>query len=283
MRVVRFWWLVLLISSLFLAEWPVAADAQSPVLCDDDSQCAPLNSTAGNLYYCKGVEKKVGQDAFGFLDVQIAKQGVCTCLYGNFEVTIPGISQSNICEFLKSNSSPLIAFVNVIVIFVIVVVIAIGVISILIAGYLYLTAGGSAPRVETAKTLIGAALLGIIIAVSAYVILNTISPQFASNVQEPRFGASDDNYSTPKDQDLVVDASNGLLANDPGNALKVVTINGSAVGPVGLEINLASGSMIIVDQDGSFNYMPAAGFTGQDTFTYTNSNGDTSTVTIRVI
>jgi hypothetical protein len=40
---------------------------------------------------------------------------------------------------------------------------------------------------------------------------------------------------------------------------------------VGTAIILASGAALTVNADGSFTYVPAAGFEGQDTFTF---NGD---------
>ncbi|HBE90154.1 MAG: hypothetical protein A3E37_00890 [Candidatus Andersenbacteria bacterium RIFCSPHIGHO2_12_FULL_46_9] len=48
-------------------------------------------------------------------------------------------------------------------------------VGIVIGGYIYMTAGGSADRVQLAKTWIIAALLGITIALTAFVLLNTIS------------------------------------------------------------------------------------------------------------
>ncbi len=57
-------------------------------------------------------------------------------------------------------------------------IIGVGLIVVVAAGYIYMTAGGDGSKVEMAKTMIRAALLGIILALSAVMILRTISPQF---------------------------------------------------------------------------------------------------------
>ncbi len=67
-------------------------------------------------------------------------------------------------------------------------------------------------------------------------------------------------YTTSDQGSLAVDAAHGLLA-------------GAAGGPVQLTAttNPQHGSLT-VDPDGSFEYIPYAGFTGTDTFSYTVSN-----------
>ena len=69
-----------------------------------------------------------------------------------------------------------------------------------------------------------------------------------------------DNYATADTGTLAVDSRHGPLANDKG-------------GPVQLVSNTqpAHGSLTL-NPDGSFNYVPQAGFTGADTFTYTVAN-----------
>ena len=49
------------------------------------------------------------------------------------------------------------------------------VVSIVIGGYIYMTAGGDADRVRTAKVWIGSAILGIILALLAWLILASIA------------------------------------------------------------------------------------------------------------
>ena len=88
--------------------------------------------------------------------------------------------------------------------------------------------------------------------------------------------AADDDYRAHRDESLAV-AAPGMLANDSdadGNALTVQIAGDPAHGTLTLQ------------PDGSFNYTPAAGFTGTDEFTYTASDGTTqsaaATVTIAV-
>lgn len=106
--------------------------------------------------------------------------------FGCFEVGLPGIKTSTtIDDFAKQG---LVGYINIVANVIIGLIIATGLISVVAAGYVYMTAGGDGGKVETAKTMIKAALLGIILALSAFLILNTISPQFASEVQDPLFG-----------------------------------------------------------------------------------------------
>ena len=57
-------------------------------------------------------------------------------------------------------------------------------IMIMIGGLIYLTAGGSAERVGSAKSYIGNALIGLVLLLTSYVVLQTINPQL---VQFSRF------------------------------------------------------------------------------------------------
>lgn len=111
--------------------------------------------------------------------------------FGCFEVGIPGQGDakpgSSIEKFIDKDT-PLITFVGTIINIITGIIVAIGVIVILVAGYVYMTAGGSGERVSLAKTMIGSALFGIILALVAWTILNTISPQFTNPV-EPTIGS----------------------------------------------------------------------------------------------
>ena len=88
--------------------------------------------------------------------------------------------------------------------------------------------------------------------------------------------AGDDAYAIPELTPLVVPAP-GVLANDgdeDGDSLSTT-----------LALPPASGGVVVLLPDGSFVYTPLLGFTGEDTFTYTVSDGsltDTGTVTILV-
>lgn len=103
--------------------------------------------------------------------------------FGNFEYPLPGIT-GTIDQFVR-NPNPILRYINIVMISVIAGIVAIALISIVVAGYLYVTAGGNAQKVATAKSLIGAALLGIVLALGAFLILNTIGTQFASGLREP--------------------------------------------------------------------------------------------------
>ena len=80
-------------------------------------------------------------------------------------------------------------------------------------------------------------------------------------------------FEALEDQDLVLLAEEGVLANDDGATTAIVDeepVNGT----------------LTLGVDGSFTYTPAANFNGADFFTYTGSNGDESlsgTVDITVI
>jgi hypothetical protein len=107
------------------------------------------------------------------------------CLdFGDWEMRLPGI-QSTINEFVTKDNSLLI-YVTIVINIIIVAIVAIALINIVVAGYIYLTdQGGEAGRVQTAKNLISVSLIGIILALAAFVILNTISPQFVQVVVPP--------------------------------------------------------------------------------------------------
>ncbi|MGV8049612.1 MAG: Ig-like domain-containing protein [Anaerolineaceae bacterium] len=90
--------------------------------------------------------------------------------------------------------------------------------------------------------------------------------------------AVDDVYETPEDTELVVDAENGVLANDNAD------LNGD---PLTAELveNATKGTLTLA-ADGSFVYTPAVNFFGTDVFTYKAFDGsaysEPATVTITV-
>lgn len=105
--------------------------------------------------------------------------------FDNFEYPLPGIT-GTIDRFIEDPvGNPVLRYINIVIVSVIAGIVAIALIMIVVAGYMYVTAGGNAQRVTTAKGLIGAALLGIVLVLGAFLILNTIGTQFASTLQEP--------------------------------------------------------------------------------------------------
>lgn len=82
---------------------------------------------------------------------------------------------------------------------------------------------------------------------------------------------NDDTYSAAADTQLVINAANGLLANDASSSGLAITADTSLV-------TEPSNGLAIVSSDGSFTYTPNSGFTGSDTFAYnaTDENGGTT-------
>jgi hypothetical protein len=106
----------------------------------------------------------------------------CVCRWGIFEAPLQqrGYGTGSICDFVDSlgvNSAAGI-LLNIIVNILTSLVVMAGAASILIGGYIYMTAGGSADRVRTAKIWIGSALVGIALALLAWIILNSIHSSF---------------------------------------------------------------------------------------------------------
>lgn len=109
---------------------------------------------------------------------------------------------------------------------------------------------------------------------------NTATASITVEAEEPPPNqapvALPDGYTTPQDTPLA-QAAPGVLGNDSdadGDALTAIAVTGASHGTV----TLAS--------DGSFTYMPEAGFVGTDSFTYRASDGNVTSaptsVTIQV-
>lgn len=81
----------------------------------------------------------------------------------------------------------------------------------------------------------------------------------ASGTSQPKPLAVDDRYQTIEDQLLVINAANGVLANDSDPQMAPL----QAV----LESDVSHG-VLNLKADGSFNYKPDPGFSGEDKFTY---------------
>ncbi|NRD26961.1 S-layer family protein [Frigoribacterium sp. VKM Ac-2836] len=86
---------------------------------------------------------------------------------------------------------------------------------------------------------------------------------------------SDDVATSRAGQALVVDAAAGVLSNDSGSGLTAAVTTRPSHGS------------LVLGRDGSFRYVPADGFSGTDSFTYTATDAagesTTSTVTITVL
>jgi hypothetical protein len=105
------------------------------------------------------------------------------------------------------------------------------------------------------------AVVGAIVALA---LASTGSAAFASGSGKPvkhsPLTAASDTYTTPNVGTLAIDGRHGVLANDSGGQLQIVSHTDPAHGSLTLQ------------PDGSFEYVPQAGFTGQDTFSYTITN-----------
>jgi VCBS repeat-containing protein len=108
--------------------------------------------------------------------------------------------------------------------------------------------------------------------------------------------AQDDAETTDQDtvvsDSVLVDNGNGVDSDPDGDALTVTEVNG-VPGNVGSQITLASGALLTVNPDGTYDYDPngqfdalGAGQSDTDSFTYTIDDGnggtDTATVTITI-
>ena len=82
--------------------------------------------------------------------------------------------------------------------------------------------------------------------------------------------------------DLFADNGNGVDSDANGDAITVATVNGQSAS-VGQQITLASGALLTVNADGTFDYDPngqfdslAGGASTTDTFTYEVTDGSTA-------
>ena len=91
-----------------------------------------------------------------------------------------------------------------------------------------------------------------------------------------RPSAMDDAYTIEENKELLVAVSSGVLANDTDPDDDTLTA---------ILINQAANGSVTLSSDGSFTYTPNANFSGEDTFTYSASDGvaaDTANVAITV-
>ena len=111
------------------------------------------------------------------------KKGSCVCRWGKLEVGLLGVEKgTDICELISprpvgqgSGTGAVVWLVQQAVTAVMALTVMAAMVSIVIGGYIYMTAGGNADRVRTAKAWIGSALLGVILAMLAWMILALIA------------------------------------------------------------------------------------------------------------
>lgn len=104
--------------------------------------------------------------------------------FGEFEVPLSSDLPSSI-DVLAQDSNAIVRYMSAAFNVATALIVGVALILIVVAGYLYVTAGGNAQRVSFAKSLVGTSLLGIILALTAYIILDLFSPRFASQLQQP--------------------------------------------------------------------------------------------------
>lgn len=96
------------------------------------------------------------------------------------EIVIPGQVPVFDDGLLRGKVDDLADYLGIIYQFLISIVGVVAGVFILVGGFQYLTAGGDAGRVTSAKRRIGNALIGFILALSSYVLLNTINPELVN-------------------------------------------------------------------------------------------------------
>lgn len=110
--------------------------------------------------------------------------------FGKFEVLDQllgnsGTGQGQDISTYVSGGTPFTDIFNRIIQLVIGLTVLIGVGAVVVGGYLYMTAQGNASQVEKGKDFIKTALFAIALAVASVLLLNTISPQFGDQIEEP--------------------------------------------------------------------------------------------------
>lgn len=93
------------------------------------------------------------------------------------QVTIPKSSfQAGVSTTMSGSLSTLGNYVKSIYNYLILIVGLVAAIALMIAGIVWLTAGGNSARISSAKSWIGGSLTGLVLALSSYLILQTINP-----------------------------------------------------------------------------------------------------------
>lgn len=83
-------------------------------------------------------------------------------------------AKSSVCETPKDNTNPVARFIGSVANFVALIAGAVAVLMIIIAGYQFITSGGSAENVTKARSRITGALIGLIIIALAWTIIRIV-------------------------------------------------------------------------------------------------------------
>lgn len=118
-------------------------------------------------------------------ELEICVKNECVCRWGDLEadwLKLLPIEDSSICSLIEhfgggsgGAADAAGSLFGIAATFIIALTIMAGMISIVIGGYIYMTAGGSGDRIRMAKIWIGSAILGIILALLAWTILASIA------------------------------------------------------------------------------------------------------------
>lgn len=132
--------------------------------------------------------------------------------FGCFEVGLPGISVGESIDDFAKGPTPLLSFINFAVKAVIAILVIIGLLSIVIGGYIYMTAAGNGSQVKLAKEIIIAALAGIFLSLVSVIILTTVNKYLGSGAIEPKLN------QPPGDTSSAGGGSGAGSGNSSGNS-----------------------------------------------------------------
>jgi len=115
----------------------------------------------------------------------------------------------------------------------------------------------------------------------------TLNPDNAAPI------AGDDHFQAVSDPVSPATLSSSVFGNDADpkddpievlNALPEAGVLDGASVAAGTEFTTSSGGLVTLNADGSFDYTPAVGFIGQDSFDYTivDAGGETDTATVSI-
>ena len=121
---------------------------------------------------------------------------------------------------------------------------------------------------------------------------NCVTEELDVTVVEPAQNtppiAEDDNFETFSDPVAPVTLSGNVFGNDgdpDADVIAVTDIDGTPVVPgTPTTVTTANGGTVTINDDGTFDYGPAPGFIGNDTFDYTiaDPSGETDTATVSI-